>query len=140
MEINERLGNEHGAAGTHHQLGIVAQLRRQFEQAEQSYKKSLEINERLGNEHGAASTYHQLGIVAQQRQQFDDATGRLIQAGQRFVKFNDPQNCRKTMFVYLRVSREQMNTTDRVKLALRWVEAGLPEIPDEVFQAAEESK
>jgi len=62
-----------GEAGAHHQLGMVAQERRDFDQAEKWYLKSLAISEKHGNEHGAALTYHQLGIVAQKRRDFDQA-------------------------------------------------------------------
>ncbi len=73
--IKERLGDEHGAAGTYHQLGMVAEERRDFEAAEGWYRKSLEITERLGDEPGAAGTYHQLGMVAEERRDFEAAEG-----------------------------------------------------------------
>ena len=59
----EKQGNEHGAATTYHQLGMIALEQRDFAQAEQWYRKSLAIHqniEKQGNEHGAATTYHQL--------------------------------------------------------------------------------
>jgi tetratricopeptide (TPR) repeat protein len=52
-------------AAAYHQLGMVAEERQQFDQAEAWYRKALEIYERLGLERYAASDYHQLGIVAQ---------------------------------------------------------------------------
>lgn len=61
------------AAAAFHQLGIVAEKRRDFDKAQEWYQKSLEIELRLKNEHGAAQTYHQLGIVAQERRDFDQA-------------------------------------------------------------------
>jgi len=57
----------------YHQLGIIAEERQQFDEAEQWYRKALEIFERLGLERYAAYDYHQLGIIAQERQQFDVA-------------------------------------------------------------------
>ena len=69
----EKHGNEHGAASTYHQLGTIAEERRDFETAEKWYLKSLEIKEKQGNEHGAASTYHQLGMIAQERRDFETA-------------------------------------------------------------------
>ncbi len=58
------------AADSYHQLGRIAQERRNFTAAEDWYRKSLAVEEKLGNEHGAASTYHQLGWVAQERRDF----------------------------------------------------------------------
>src|SRR5262249_51898600 len=69
----QRRGDEHGAAITYHQLGIVAQERRDLDAAEKWYLKSLAIKEKQGNEHGAASTYHQLGSLAEERRDFDAA-------------------------------------------------------------------
>jgi tetratricopeptide (TPR) repeat protein len=60
-------------AVVYHQLGMIAQERQQFDQAEQWYRKALEIRERLGLEKDAASDYHELGIVAQEWQQFVQA-------------------------------------------------------------------
>lgn len=54
-------------------LARVAEARRDLDDAERWYRKSLDINERLGNEHDAASTYHQLGNVAEERRDFEDA-------------------------------------------------------------------
>ncbi|MDQ3273591.1 MAG: tetratricopeptide repeat protein [Actinomycetota bacterium] len=45
------------------QLGIIAQLRGDYPQAEQRYHDSLTINEELGNRAGIASTTSQLGVL-----------------------------------------------------------------------------
>ena len=66
-------GLEDQAAAPYHQLGMVAQERRDFDAAEAWYRKSLAIKQRQGNEHGAAITYHQLGRLAQERRDFDAA-------------------------------------------------------------------
>ncbi|MFG2346139.1 tetratricopeptide repeat protein, partial [Streptomyces phaeochromogenes] len=60
-------------ATTYHQLGIVAQLRDQLDEAEDWYRQSLTIKEHIGDQPGIATTYHQLGIVAQLRDQLDEA-------------------------------------------------------------------
>jgi Tfp pilus assembly protein PilF len=59
--------HEDAAAVAYHQLGMVAQERRDLAAAEQWYLRALAINERLGNERAAAITYHQLGSVALER-------------------------------------------------------------------------
>ncbi len=58
---------------TYHQLGTIASDHREFDKAEQLYKKSLEIKEKRDNEHGAAQTYHQLGMNAQKQNDFSTA-------------------------------------------------------------------
>ncbi|MBI5570066.1 MAG: tetratricopeptide repeat protein [Desulfomonile tiedjei] len=64
---------EGNMAVSYHQLGMVAQERNRFDEAEAWYRKALEIRERLGLERDAAGDYHQLGIVAQERNRFDEA-------------------------------------------------------------------
>lgn len=51
----------------------VAQERRDFEDAERWYRKSLAIFEQQGDEHGVAGAHHNLGVIAQERREFDEA-------------------------------------------------------------------
>ena len=57
----------------YHQLGMIAQERRDFASAEQWYRKSLAIKEKQGDEHGAAIAYGQLGTIAQEQCDFASA-------------------------------------------------------------------
>ena len=43
LAIKEKQGNEHGAAITYHQLGIIAEEQRDFAAAERWYQKALAI-------------------------------------------------------------------------------------------------
>jgi tetratricopeptide (TPR) repeat protein len=61
LEIKERLGNLAGKAATLHALGVLAQNRGDYEEAERLYRESLEIFERLGELARKAATLHQLG-------------------------------------------------------------------------------
>ena len=63
-----------------HQLGILAQARGAYDEAEARYRQSLEINERLGNLAGMATSYHQLGTLAQDRGDYDEAEARYRQS------------------------------------------------------------
>jgi tetratricopeptide (TPR) repeat protein len=47
-------------ATSYHQLGILAQRRGDYEEAERRYHQSLEIDERLGNQAGMATSFSQL--------------------------------------------------------------------------------
>ncbi|MFG2346140.1 CHAT domain-containing protein, partial [Streptomyces phaeochromogenes] len=60
-------------ATTYHQLGMVAELRGQLDEAEDWYRQSLTIKEHIGDQPGMATSYHQLGMVAEQRGQLDEA-------------------------------------------------------------------
>jgi tetratricopeptide (TPR) repeat protein len=61
------------AAATEFTLGILAQLRGDYDTAERSHRQVLEIFERIGHQAGIAATYHQLGRLAQQRGDYDTA-------------------------------------------------------------------
>ena len=93
--------------------------------------------ERLGNEYDAAITYGQLGLLAQQRGQRDEAMDWMIRAGQRFAKWNDVHSLGTAMLSYVRIARGKIVPMDRPKLAGRWLEAGLPAIPEQVFETVE---
>ncbi len=62
-------------ASIYHQLGLIAQRRDRYDEAEGWHRRSLEINEPRGNEADCADSYHQLGRIAQARHRFDDAKG-----------------------------------------------------------------
>ena len=61
------------AAATEGTLGILAQLRGDYDTAEPLYRQALEIFERLGDQADMASSYHQLGSLAQLRGDYDAA-------------------------------------------------------------------
>ena len=48
-------------ASSYHQLGMLAQIREDFDEAARQYQRALDINERLGNQTGLANSYHNLG-------------------------------------------------------------------------------
>jgi tetratricopeptide (TPR) repeat protein len=50
-------GDEEGEAAAFHQLRIIAEEQRDFQAAQEWYRKSLTISEKQGNEHGAAGTF-----------------------------------------------------------------------------------
>ena len=61
-------------AVAYHNLGVVAQEQRRFDEATAFYNKALQIYEDAGDFYKAASDYHQLGRVAQHQRRFDEAT------------------------------------------------------------------
>ena len=71
--VKEYGRNDLAASSTYNQLGVIAQEGRDFDAAEDWYKKALAIELEQGNEYSAAINYHQLGSVAQDRRDFDAA-------------------------------------------------------------------
>ncbi|WP_326722069.1 tetratricopeptide repeat protein [Streptomyces sp. NBC_00243] len=68
--------HSYSAATYIHQLGIIAQERGDYQQAEERYRASLTILEELGDRSGIASSYHQLGMIAQERGDYQQAEER----------------------------------------------------------------
>ena len=76
-------------ASTYHNLGIVAQELREFEQARTDYQQALQIFIEFNDRYSQAGTYHQLGIVAQELREFEEARTHYQQALQIYIEFND---------------------------------------------------
>lgn len=58
----------------YHQLGRIAQLQGDLDEAESWYRRALEIRENMHYEPGVADSYHQLGMVSQLRGRLDQAS------------------------------------------------------------------
>ncbi len=63
-----------------HQLGIVEQKQKRWEQAKGHFTQSLTIKAKYEDTYGQACTYHQLGVVAQQQWQWQQAIEYFDQA------------------------------------------------------------
>ncbi len=77
------------SASIHHQLGIVAQEQRQWDQAENYFQQALKIKIEFEDRYSQASTYHQLGIVAQEQRQWNQAEHYYQQALHIKIEFGD---------------------------------------------------
>ncbi|MGK7896965.1 MAG: tetratricopeptide repeat protein [Xenococcus sp. (in: cyanobacteria)] len=82
-------------ASTYHQLGMVADKLRQYQQAQDYYQQALEIYIEFGERYSQASTYHELGSVARELRQYQQAQDYYQQAlsikiefGERFSQAN----------------------------------------------------
>jgi len=62
-----------GEAAAYHQLGMVAEERRDFDAAENWYLESLAVSEKHGYEDNIARIYHELGVIAAERRDFSAA-------------------------------------------------------------------
>ncbi|MET8847500.1 tetratricopeptide repeat protein [Amycolatopsis sp. NPDC004625] len=64
----------------HHQLGILAQLRGDYAEAERRYDQALAIKEEHGDRAGVANGYHQIGMIAQRRGEYAEAERRYTES------------------------------------------------------------
>ncbi|MEG3863507.1 tetratricopeptide repeat protein [Microcoleus sp. herbarium12] len=60
-------------AVAYHNLGVVAEKERRFDDAIAFYHKALQIKEYAGDFYPAANNYNSLGVLAQEQRRFDDA-------------------------------------------------------------------
>jgi len=75
-------------ATIHHRIGIVAQVQRQWLQAEQHYLEALRIYGELDDQYSRASTCHQLGSVAEEQRQWPQAESSYQEALRIWIQFN----------------------------------------------------
>ncbi len=90
-EHYELIGDNRNVAVALHQLGILAEEQRRFDEAEKWYQQSLEISGRIGNEYGQSITLHQLGVIAYFRRQFDEAENWYRQSLEITERIGDEQ-------------------------------------------------
>lgn len=97
MEHCEATGDDGNASVSAHQLGVIAQERREFDEAERWYRRGLAIDERIGDEHGQAISLLQLGMIAQERRKFDEAEQRYRQSLAIRERIGDEQGQASTL-------------------------------------------
>jgi tetratricopeptide (TPR) repeat protein len=90
LHIQEQLGNLSGKATSLHQLGNLAYLQGDYEQARSLYQQSLQIQEQLGNLSGKATSLGQLGLLAEQEGETEQALVFIIQAFLLFQTLRSP--------------------------------------------------
>ncbi|MDJ0705470.1 MAG: tetratricopeptide repeat protein [Leptolyngbyaceae cyanobacterium MO_188.B28] len=112
-------------AVAYHNLGIVAEKQRQFDQAVAYYQKSLEILEAAGNDYNAASDYHQLGNVAEAQRQFDQAVAYYQKALEIYEAAGDDYNAADEYQGLGDVAKEQGNLDAAATYYQQAVEASI---------------
>ncbi|MBV8903790.1 MAG: tetratricopeptide repeat protein, partial [Acidobacteriia bacterium] len=101
-------------AGTYHQLGRVAQERRQWGEAEKHYREALRIYVEFHDRYMQGSTYHNLGRVAQEQRQWDEAGKNYREALRIFAEFNDQHSLAVTLRNIVSMAPERPGIPDWV--------------------------
>ena len=76
-------------ASSLHQLGIVAEKQRRFDEAAGYCRRSLKLKLRLNDRRGSAANFHLLGVVAQRQRRFQRAARYLRQALKLELEYGD---------------------------------------------------
>jgi len=125
----DKTGDQSLKAESLHNLGIIAEERRKFEEAEDWYKKSLKLSERLGDELGAASTYGQWGLLAWLQGRVEDSGRWFVKSIAAFSKTRDPDRANQGINNFL-IAYQQASQSEQRKLKQCWENAGLGQLPD----------
>ncbi len=96
-----------GKAGMLHQLGIVAQEQRQWEEAADYHKKALNIEIEFDDIYSQASSLYQLGRVGQAQQQWKAAEQYYKEALKIKIEFNDQYSQAPTLHQLGIMAQEQ---------------------------------
>ncbi|KST70171.1 tetratricopeptide repeat protein [Mastigocoleus testarum] len=94
-EVEER-DKQLWIATTYHELGIVAQELREYQQARDYYQNALEIKIEYSDRYGSANTYHQLGRVAQELREYQQARDYYQNALEIKIEYGDRYECAGT--------------------------------------------
>jgi len=89
LEIQDRLGDLHGASKTQNNLGLVYQLKGDLDLAADYFQKSLAAKEQLGDIHSAATTKINLGMICQLKGEGDLALAIYEEALETFESLGD---------------------------------------------------
>ncbi|MCL1816607.1 MAG: tetratricopeptide repeat protein [Clostridiales bacterium] len=99
-------------AAAYHQLGMIAQKRRDFTLAESWYKQSLTLKFKIGQEQSTVITYHQLGLLAQEQWDLNDAENWFKQSLAIELKIGNERGLLDTYHKLGRVAQERRNFAD----------------------------
>ena len=101
-----------------HSLGMIAEERRAFDQAETWYLKSLAISKKLCNVRVSAANYHNLGNIAAERRDFGGAEGWYCKSLAIKEKLGDEVGAAST-YHHLGVIAEKRRDLDRAEECYR---------------------
>jgi tetratricopeptide (TPR) repeat protein len=104
-DVEERQ-KQSALATTYHQLGMVAQKLREWEQAKAYYQQALNIKIEFSDRYSQASTYHQLAMVAQKLREWSQAKAYYQQALNIKIEFSDRYSQASTYHQLGRVAEE----------------------------------
>ena len=87
-DVEERQ-KQSALATTYHQLGIVAQQLREFEQAREYYQQALALFIEFSDRYSQARTYGALGVLAEVQEDYTEARTNLQKALEICIEYKD---------------------------------------------------
>jgi tetratricopeptide (TPR) repeat protein len=130
LAIDEKLGNEHGAAVTYHQLGRIAHEQRDFAMAEQWYSKSFQLAEKSGNVEASVATAFAISRISLESDRILDAAKFCVSgilAARRGFKFWIASGVQ--LFTKIYFASPSLQKPELIKM---WNAAALGELPESI--------
>jgi tetratricopeptide (TPR) repeat protein len=128
-------------AASNSNLGIVAQDREDYDEAERRFNRTLAIFERIGDQDGMATSYANLGTLAQVRGEFTEASGHYLRALNLFEIIGNPARTAQTLSNLGLLAATVGQPDQAVEFHLRAlslrVKLKVPEIADNLVALAE---
>jgi len=90
LAIAEEYGDGPGLAASYHHLGMVAEQRQNWPEAEAWYRRALRIRQELDDRPNMSASYGQLGLLAEQQGKLEDAMDWTVRCVVLFKAFSDP--------------------------------------------------
>ncbi|NJR25802.1 MAG: CHAT domain-containing protein, partial [Richelia sp. CSU_2_1] len=103
----------------YHQLGMVAQEQRRFDDAIAFYNKALKIYEDAGDFYSAADDYQGIGKIAKEQGDFETAVAYFQKAFEARSAANDWRKASSTLTAWGETLEAQLNWTEAAKIYLR---------------------
>lgn len=101
LALTEQSGDPHvqsqGKASTLYQLGLLAQQREQWGEAETYYNDSLSIEVESIDPYDQAGTLFNLGTVAREQEKWDIARHYVLDAAQIFARYKDAESFNRVL-------------------------------------------
>ena len=116
-------------AELNHNLGYIAEEKRDFTKATAYYKEALNFYENVGNSYNAAYEYLHLGVIAQKQEDMNKADEYYNIARKIYESRNDLYMAAKVYFQIGRLAQDQENITKAIsyyKMTLQIYEIGRP--------------
>ncbi len=124
LRIAEKI-NDNNIGAIHHQIGMVYEQQRHWEEALTNYKKAIERNEKRGNEYALGDTYHQIGMVYQKQRRWEEALTNYQKAIEWYKKTGNEYELGGTYHQIGAVYAEQHRWKEALtnyKKAIEWKE------------------
>lgn len=92
LKLNEEIGNRYGISISLFEIGNLFYQKRDFDQAEEFYRKALKIKKDISDQEGIAIVYSQIGLLRMVQKDYPEAKKYFNKCYQINKKINNIRN------------------------------------------------